>query len=132
MVSNIKHSKQRDAIKEMLCKRTDHPTAEQLYNDLKPDFPKISLGTVYRNLSLLESMGEVIKIPTTSNVDRFDGRTDNHYHFYCVECNSVFDTEITVDTEINKYAEEKTGGKVLSHSLVFYGLCKNCKKSLDK
>lgn len=132
MISNIKHSKQRDAIKEMLCKRTDHPTAEQLYNDLKAEIPKISLGTVYRNLSLLESMGELIKIPTKSNVDRFDGRTDNHYHFYCTKCDSVSDAEIDIDDNINRYAEEITGGKVASHSLVFYGLCKNCKKSLDK
>ena len=60
----IKYSRQRESIVNFLASRTDHPTAETIYQNIKKEFPNISLGTVYRNLSLLEEIGEIIKIST--------------------------------------------------------------------
>ena len=69
----IKHSRQRECIKKFLATRYDHPTAETIYLNVKKDFPNISLGTVYRNLSLLTQLGEIKKLTTSIGPDRFDG-----------------------------------------------------------
>ncbi|MBR0277025.1 MAG: transcriptional repressor [Clostridia bacterium] len=125
----MKYSKQREAIKEMLYKRNDHPTAEQLYSDLKNDFPNISLGTVYRNLSLLEQIGEIAKISAGKDSVRYDGILEPHSHFMCTECDSLIDLDITLDTDIYSDVETSANGKVNSHSLIFYGLCSKCQKN---
>ena len=129
MATALKHSRQRDAILTMLRSRYDHPTAEQLYTDLKPDFPKLSLGTVYRNLALLESLGEVIKISSGDTCERYDGNVGEHYHFSCENCGCVDDVPIPVDFAIDKIAHEALGAKVKRHSTIFFGICKKCLKN---
>ena len=128
MERTIKYSRQREAIVESLRNRYDHPTAEQLYIDLKSKYPKISLGTVYRNLSLLESMGEVVKISTNTESDRFDGVVANHYHFACTKCGGVTDVNMPVNDELDSMVEGLTKADVKTHSLIFYGICEKCKK----
>lgn len=127
----LKHSKQREAILSMLRSRYDHPTAEQLYTDLKKEYPKISLGTVYRNLALFESLGEIMKISTSGESDRFDGNANNHYHFECKECNCVFDIDIPLQVALNDTVAQAMNAEIYNHSLIFYGICKNCRKLLD-
>ena len=78
-----KRSKQRESIKKFLNTRYDHPTAETVYMNIKEEFPNISLGTVYRNLSLLADIGEIQKLSTGIGPDRFDGNPKPHYHFIC-------------------------------------------------
>ena len=77
----LKRSKQRESIKKFLISRYDHPTAETVYMNIKEEFPNISLGTVYRNLSLLADIGEIQKLSTGIGPDRFDGNPKPHYHF---------------------------------------------------
>ena len=76
----IKRSRQREAIRQCLTGRYDHPTAETVYMSIKDEFPNISLGTVYRNLSLLSDLGEIQKITVSGGPDRFDGNPAPHYH----------------------------------------------------
>lgn len=132
MERKIKYSRQREAIIENLRSRYDHPTAEQLYTDLKAEYPKISLGTVYRNLALLESMGDVLKISTNADSDRFDGRVNNHYHFACTKCGGVTDVDVEINCNLDTMVEDVTKGDVKTYSLIFYGTCEKCKKKLDK
>ena len=82
-MATLKYSRQRESIKACLMSRKDHPTADALYTSIREQFPNISLGTVYRNLNLLADIGEAIKITTPDGGDRFDARTNPHYHFYC-------------------------------------------------
>lgn len=70
----IKRSRQREAIRQCLTKRYDHPTAETVYMSIKDEFPNISLGTVYRNLSLLSDLGEVQKITVSGRTDLTETR----------------------------------------------------------
>ena len=72
----LKRSKQRESIKKFLISRYDHPTAETVYMNIKEEFPNISLGTVYRNLSLLADIGEIQKLSTGIGPDRFDGNPE--------------------------------------------------------
>ena len=69
----LRYSKQRESIKNYLCGREDHPTADMIYTSIREEYPNISLGTIYRNLSLLVEIGEIQKI-TTDGADRFDAR----------------------------------------------------------
>ena len=90
----LKYSRQRESIKEFLMTRTDHPTADTVYENMKIIYPNISLGTVYRNLSLLSDIGEIQKLESFGGADRFDGRTDPHCHFICTGCGCVQDLEM--------------------------------------
>ena len=130
----LKHSSQRDSILEFLKTRKDHPTADVVYMNVRKSFPNISLGTVYRNLNLLADIGEIVKIPTPDGGDRFDGRTDSHYHVVCSNCGNVFDLELdpSFDQFIDKTAGEKFNGVVDSHNILFYGKCTNCCSNINK
>ena len=124
----LKYSRQRASILEYLSHTTAHPTADMVYMHVREEFPNISLGTVYRNLNLLADIGEIIKIPTPDGGDRFDGRTDPHYHVVCGSCGNVFDLELdeSFDRMIRETANQKFEGIIESHSLLFHGKCQNC------
>ncbi len=125
----IKHSRQRDAIRQNLMHRYDHPTAENVYMDIKEDFPNISLGTVYRNLSLLSDLGEIQKITTSAGPDRFDGNPKPHCHFQCRGCGSVLDIAFENQEELNTRAAKNFPGIIEGNSIQFYGLCPDCTKT---
>lgn len=122
----IKHSRQREAIRQNLMNRYDHPTAETVYMDIKEDFPNISLGTVYRNLSLLSDLGEIQKITTGAGPDRFDGNPNPHCHFQCRACVAVLDIPFENQEAINNLAAKNFPGIIEGNSIQFYGLCPDC------
>ncbi len=121
----IKYSRQREAICRFLQTRTDHPTAETIYNALRPSMPNISLGTVYRNLSLLSENGQIQKLSGDGS-DRFDPNPSPHYHFHCDVCGCVEDIPMTSMDSLNQLAQAHIGGHVRSHMLMFYGTCSKC------
>lgn len=124
-MSTLRSSKQRDAVLKDLQFRYDHPTAEEIYLSVKKEIPSISLATVYRNLKLLESEGLILKIPTGDS-DRFDGHTHSHYHFTCNGCHRVLDLDVDKSVKIEALPGD-FDGTITAHSLMFYGLCKECK-----
>jgi len=81
-----KNSKKRQVILEALAATTAHPTAQELYQQLKPDYPDLSLGTVYRNLSLFAEEGDAMSVGVFRGQERFDARTNPHAHLHCVQC----------------------------------------------
>ena len=122
----IKHSRQREAIRANLMARYDHPTAETVYLDIKEDFPNISLGTVYRNLSLLADLGEIQKISTGSGPDRFDGNPKPHCHFKCRSCSSVLDIPFEYPENLNAHANKSFAGIIEENLIQFFGVCPDC------
>ncbi len=122
----IKHSRQREAIRQNLMERYDHPTAEMVYMDIKEDFPNISLGTVYRNLSLLSELGEIQKISTGTGPDRFDGNLNTHCHFQCRTCFCVLDLSFDYPDELNGHAAKNFPGIIEGNIIQFYGICPDC------
>ena len=125
----LKYSRQRESIKEYLNSSCEHPTADTVYLHVKEEYPNISLGTVYRNLNLLADLGEAIKITTPNGGDRFDGRIAPHYHFCCTSCGKVEDLDLEELTFVNEAAEKNFDGVIESHSMMFYGTCKECLKT---
>lgn len=122
----LKYSRQREAIKDFLISRTDHPTADIVYTNIRKDFPNISLGTVYRNLSLLAERGEILKLSCGDNADHFDACTSPHHHFYCRKCHGVSDISLPDIDTIDLQASGNFRGQIEGHSLYFYGICQNC------
>lgn len=126
---NLKHSRQRDSIKEFLEGRKDHPTADMVYMNVRKTFPNISLGTVYRNLTLLADIGEIVRIRVGDGVDHFDATTTPHYHFICKECGSVSDFEVPDMISFDELASADFKGQLEGHTVYFYGKCENCCKA---
>ena len=118
-----RHSKKREAIREELRRAGDHPSAEELYARLKPLYPDLSLGTVYRNLALFRQSGEANCVAIVAGQERFDGRTHPHAHFICRECGAVLDVETQLPEELLRRG---VPGAVTEYALTFYGVCDHC------
>ena len=118
-------SKQRELIYEAVRSTTEHPTAETVYNWLKPENPALSLGTVYRNLNQLVEEGSVQRLPFP--VERYDANTAPHAHLLCHTCGKVYDlTGMNYDPELDRKAEAASGYVVEQHELFFGGTCTLC------
>lgn len=126
MATAIKYSRQRECIKEYLMHTDTHPTADMVYHHVREQFPKVSLGTVYRNLSLLTELGEIIKLDCGDGYDHFDANTKQHYHVVCTECRGVFDLHMEPIDHVNVLAGVNFNGKIAGHHIIFYGLCEEC------
>ena len=120
-----RYSGQRELIYQKLVETDEHPTAEMLYQWLKPENPNLSLGTVYRNLNLLAEEGVIVRMPFP--VERYDARTHPHPHFRCKACGRVYDMEdLPYDSGLDQAAEQCSGHQVDRHDLVFFGTCSAC------
>ena len=125
-MATIKYSRQRESIRNYLAGTKSHPTADLVYQAIREEYPNISLGTVYRNLSFLVEQGEVQKISCGDGIDRFDYDTSNHYHFICKKCTCVLDLEMESISHINIIASVKFGGEIEGSNTYFYGSCPKC------
>ena len=127
MERTSKHFRKRDAILSCLRSTDTHPSADWVYNRLKPEIPDLSLGTVYRNLAYFKDRGQIASLGTVCGIERFDGNTAPHVHFICTGCAAVMDLpEIAVPQELTESAALHAGGRVNSCSLNFTGLCRTC------
>lgn len=124
-----RNSRQRQMILDAVSKRHDHPTADEIYLDVRAKDEKISRGTVYRNLGVLTENREIsnVKLPPA---DRYDCRIDYHYHLLCTECNKVFDAPHIYHREFDEKAAEDTGFLIKRHRVVFEGVCPECRKKM--
>ena len=121
-------SRQREIIYEQVRRHPIHPTAEEVYTALKSENPNLSLGTVYRNLNQLSEAGMLLKIPIADGSDRFDGRTDRHYHMICEKCRRVFDVELNCLDDIPALVRAQSGHQITRVTLNLKGICSECSK----
>lgn len=130
METTRRTSKKRQAIYDFLCSSTAHPSAEQIYSALKPQYPDLSLGTVYRNIGVLLDEGLIFSVGNVSGEERYDARLTPHSHFICTGCGKVSDVfdEALDKSVIMQYPviENALNVKLRSHSLCFKGLCPDC------
>ena len=122
----MRYSVQRELILNYVRNSCDHPTAENIYNDLRKELPNISLGTIYRNLNDLVSNNLIKRIKVPGGNDRFDKTVSDHYHITCLECGKVFDIFDTLDENIRNI-EKQTGYTIVSHNLYYNGICDQCR-----
>ena len=127
MEISTKQFRKRNAILEYLRQTDEHPSAEMVFNHLKPEYPDLSLGTVYRNLSMFKNQGVIASLGAVNGVERFDGNTDPHVHFVCTDCEAVADLpQIAVPEALNQQVTSQTGGEIHVCQLTFVGQCKKC------
>jgi Fur family peroxide stress response transcriptional regulator len=121
-----KYSRKRDALLHKLCSTTCHPSAVWIYEEVRKDIPDLSLGTVYRNLSVFKDEGLVVSVGTVNGQERYDGNTEEHTHFICLDCGDVIDVDAEIDPALSA-AVERTGDLEVSYTqLTLYGKCGKC------
>lgn len=119
-------SPQRERILELLRHTDTHPTVDWVYEQLKKEFPRLSLGTVYRNVRILVEQGLLQRIPSGSTFDRYDGNIHPHYHVICNRCGKIFDLDIPVDPLLEEKAKQNSHFLISGHRVEFYGICPEC------
>ena len=125
---NHRITKQRQVILEELRKLNTHPSADEIYKVVRRRLPRISLGTVYRNLEVLSALGKIQKLELSGSLKRFDWNTKKHYHIRCVRCNRVDDAPIAPLNQLENDLYEATVFEIIGHNLEFIGLCPECSK----
>jgi Fur family ferric uptake transcriptional regulator len=125
-------TRQRQVILEELRKVKSHPTADEIYRKVRRRLPRISLGTVYRNLEVLSDSGSVSKLDLARRQRRFDGDVTPHYHVRCVQCQRVEDVMAEPQTKLEESLAEGTGYRIIGHRLEFIGICPRCQKRSQK
>jgi Fur family transcriptional regulator, peroxide stress response regulator len=119
-------TRQRETILDIVRQTHSHPSADEIYELVRKQLPRISLGTVYRNLEVLAKMGLIQKLELGGTINRFDWDTNKHYHIRCLNCGQVDNAPIA---PLNKLEDELYGATVFSiigHRLEFEGLCPDC------
>ncbi len=128
MERTTRYSKKREAILELLRSTDCHPSAEWIYQSLRPSLPNLSLGTVYRNLTFFQEVGLVQSVGVVDGQERFDACVPPHSHFVCEHCSAVIDIpEFEVDSQLNGLVSTQYEFVVNRHELTFYGACKQCR-----
>ena len=119
---------QRQIILDYLGSVDTHPTADDVYKAVRKELPKISLGTVYRNLEVLSEIGEIRKLDHVGSQKRFDRDTSNHYHIRCTTCGNVEDIWYRPMNEIEETISNISEYEITGYHLEFEGICPDCKK----
>ena len=125
---SLKLTKQRQEILDLIQASSGHMTADQIHSKLKDQQVTIGIATVYRNLNVLfdEKLINRVRHPELGYI--YDKNIHDHYHFRCVQCNSIEDVSIEYQDKLHKIVEEDLNCKVESHNINFEGICKNCLK----
>jgi Fur family peroxide stress response transcriptional regulator len=118
---------QRLELVRIIAASNGHPSAAQIYETIKHQFPSMSQATVYNTLALLKDMNQILEIDLHGD-SHYDGnRTEPHPHIICIECNQIVDGDFDLDVEMIKRLEETSGFQITRSQFSFYGLCPNCR-----
>lgn len=121
----LKITPQRVAVYEVLLNREDHPTVEEVYNEIKKRYPFVSLATVYRTVETLEDLGFVKRVAYWGGSVRYDANVEDHHHLICTKCGAIKDIQLSINWQV---PEQMEGYKIEKYSLHIYGVCPECQK----
>ncbi len=123
-------TKQRQVVLEVLQGTKSHPNANWIYQEVRKRIPNVSLGTIYRALSILKEAGLIQELNYGGSFRRYDDDVEEHYHITCTQCGRVVDVDLPLLSEVECQAAAATGFRVTDHHLEFYGICPDCSSSL--
>ena len=127
----LRKTPQREIIREILNEKNVHPTADEVFRIVREQRPRISLGTIYRNLELMSEQG-LIKVTGQGGIQRrYEGNMKEHYHLKCVSCGRLEDAPVETISFPDDSLREKSDFKILGHNLEFLGLCPECRMNDD-
>jgi len=120
---------QRVAILKIFLNSSDHPSVEQVYAQVKVNFPTTSLATVYKTVHLLKEIGEILEIGFAGGGNRYDGNKPYpHPHLICTGCKTIMDPDVRLLEQLTAELAKTSGYRIVSHQLDFFGLCPACQK----
>ena len=120
---------QRLAVLKVLAAGEGHPTVETIYEKVRIRFPTTSLATIYKTVSLLREVNEVLELGFADGSNRYDGsRPFPHPHVICTKCKKIIDPDLSSLKDMTKEVAEETGFEILTHRLDFFGICRECLK----
>lgn len=123
---------QRVELVRLIAASEGHPSAAQLYEKIKVQFPTMSQATVYKTLALLKEMNQVLEIDLHGD-SHYDGnRPQPHPHLICMRCNKIIDAEVSLDQESLRVLEKTSGYRIIRPQISLYGLCQDCKVENDE
>lgn len=121
---------QRIAILRILAESLGHPSVEDIYEKVRINFPTTSLATVYKTITVIKELGEVLELEFSNEQNRYDGNNPQpHPHLICLKCREIVDPELSSLEHLTRELTADTGYKILSHRLDFYGICPKCQQS---
>lgn len=123
---NLRMTRQREVILEELRKVNTHPSADEIYEMVRKRLPRISLGTVYRNLEILSKSGDIQKLECGCSSKRFDGNPTEHSHVRCIRCDRIADVPMVTGYKIHPEPADVTDFEIIGHRLEFLGVCPQC------
>jgi len=123
---------QRQVILEEIKKTDTHPTADEVYQLVRERLPRISLGTVYRNLEILSENGLIRKLEWAGTQKRYDGELKAHYHIRCLNCSRIEDIHIEPLSALEEMFRGSSDYEVVGYRLEIIGLCSQCKKEVPE
>ena len=119
-------TRQRKTVLDVLKGMDTHPTADEIYDRVKQKLPRISLGTVYRNLEVLSELGEIQILELSGSLKRFDWDPHKHYHIRCIRCDRVENAPLAPMNQLENKLYQSTVFEIIGHNLEFIGLCPEC------
>jgi Fur family peroxide stress response transcriptional regulator len=121
---------QRLAVLKILAESKGHPSVEDIFKQVKPNFPTTSLATIYKTVNLLKEIGEVVELDFSEQGNRYDGnRPYPHPHLICTKCKTVMDPDVETLTDLSQELAKKTGYHIESHRVDFFGVCPRCQRT---
>lgn len=121
---------QRMAVVKILADTTEHPSVDEIYEQLQVDFPATSLATVYKTVTLLKELGEVLELGFGAGRSHYDGRYPKpHPHLVCTKCEKIVDAEASAMDKLSRKLAKSSGFMINSHRLDFFGHCPECQGS---
>jgi Fur family peroxide stress response transcriptional regulator len=118
---------QRMAVLRVLAASEGHPTVETIYEKIRAEFPTTSLATIYKTVSLLKEINEVLELGFADGSNRYDGNKPfPHPHVICTKCKKIIDPDLSSLKDLTKEVAEETGFQIITHRLDFFGICRDC------
>lgn len=129
---NFRITPQRVAILNELASNDTHPSVENVYEQVKKNFPTTSRATVYKTVALLKELNEILELGFPDGGNRYDGNKPYpHPHLICTQCKKIVDPDLHSLTEMTSELVLETGFKILNHRLDFFGICPDCQESIS-
>ena len=120
---------QRITILKVLASSSEHPAVERIYEEVKLVFPTTSLATVYKTVTLLKELNEVLELGFPEGSNRYDGNKPYpHPHVICIKCKKIVDPDLSGLADMTSELKKETGFKIINHRLDFFGICPSCQK----
>ena len=122
---------QRLAVLKVLAVSEGHPTVEQIYETVRPEFPTSSVATIYKTVNLLKKLNEVLELGFPDGSNRYDGNKPYpHPHVICTKCKKIIDPNLGSLKDLTTEVIKETGFQILNHRVDFFGTCRDCQSRM--